>query len=431
MTPTAATHLIDDGPIGWRFKGLPPDAAGGTLAALGAEGRSLFDAGFGWPLLVLRDSALRHNAELMARYCTEHGASIAPHLKTTASPELAEYALRAGAWGVTLATPYQARVFMAAGHARILLANELVDRAFAREVVGWLAEDEARAFYCYVDSREGVEVLRAALDGVATPRPLPVLIEVGHDGGRGGCRDSDAVAAVRDAVRSVDGLALAGVAGYEGSVSHARDAHGLSAVAGYLRSVRRAMELVLPHADPRLDEYVVSAGGSLYFDVVAAELGDWPADRDVRLIIRSGAYLTHDHGLYRALSPLDGSAPGAARVSRLVPAIEVWAPVLSRPEPGLAILGAGRRDLNWDQGLPAPIQARDHRGRDARDAAGWTIDALDDQHAYLRLPPQARLGPSDLVRLGISHPCTIHDRWLTAVVAADDDTVVSVARCYF
>jgi D-serine deaminase-like pyridoxal phosphate-dependent protein len=430
MTPAGA-HLIDDGPIGLRFKGLPPDAADRTLAALGAEGRTLFDGGFGWPLLVLRDSALRHNAELMARYCAEHGASLAPHLKTTASPELAEYALRAGAWGVTLATPHQARVFMAAGHTRILLANELVDRAFAREVVAWLAAAEDRVFTCYVDSTDGVDVLRDALDGVATPRPLPVLIEVGHDGGRGGCRDSGAVAAVRDAVRAVDGLALAGVAGYEGSVSHARDARGLADVAGYLRTVRRAMELVLPHADPRLPEHVVSAGGSLYFDVVAAELGDWPADRNVRLVVRSGAYLTHDHGLYHALSPLDGSAPGPEQAGRLVPAIEVWAPVLSRPEPGLALLGAGRRDLNWDQGLPVPVQARDHRGRDPRDTPGWTIDALDDQHAYLRLPPDARLRPSDLVRLGISHPCTIHDRWLTAVVAADDDTVVSVARCYF
>ncbi|WP_219420181.1 hypothetical protein [Pseudonocardia nigra] len=231
-------------------------------------------------------------------------------------------------------------------------------------------------------------MLREALDGMATPRPLPVLIEVGHDGGRGGCRDLEGVAAVRDAVLAVDGLALAGVAGYEGSVSHARDEDGLSAVAGYLRSVRLAMDLVLPHADPRLGEYVISAGGSLYFDVVAAELGGWPADRHVRLITRSGAYLTHDHGLYSGLSPLDGSAPDPAPGGRLVPAIEVWAPVLSRPEPGLALLGAGRRDLNWDQGLPVPIEAR---GLAARDAAGWTIDALNDQHAYLRLPPEAPL----------------------------------------
>lgn len=436
MTAAARTTgpqspLIDDGPIGWRFKGMPADAAGMTLGEFGAQGRGLFEAGFSWPVLVLRESALQHNAMLMARYTAEHGMSLAPHLKTSASPELAGYALRAGAWGITVATPHQARVFMAAGHSRILLANELVDRDFAREALGWLDGDEARDFYCYVDSREGVAVLREALDGVETARPLPVLIEIGHAGGRGGCRGLDAVAAVRDAVQAADRLALAGVSGYEGSVSHARDEQGLAAVANYLRSVRAAMELVLPQVDLRLAECVVSAGGSLYFDVVAAELGGWSHDRPVRLIARPGAYLTHDQGLYGALSPLDGNAEDQEPARRLAPAIEVWAPVLSRPEPGLAILGAGRRDLNWDEGLPTPIEARNHEGRSRRGADGWTITGLNDQHAYLRVPSTVELGPGDLVRLGISHPCTAHDRWLTAVIAADDDTVVSVARCYF
>ncbi|APU16566.1 MULTISPECIES: alanine racemase [Actinoalloteichus] len=429
--PTPSPGLIEDGPIGWRLKGMPADAAAQTLGEFSALGRGLFDAGFSWPQLVLRESALRHNAALMARYTAEHGMSLAPHLKTTTSPELAEYALREDAWGVTVATPYQARVFMAAGHRRILLANELVDRDFARQVVEWLAQDEAREFYCYVDSVAGVAVLAEALDGSPAARPLPVLIEIGHAGGRAGCRDLDTVAAVRDAVAAADGLALAGVSGYEGSVSHSRDEAGLAAVAEYLRSVRRAMELVLPQADPRLAEHVISAGGSFYFDVVAAELGGVTGERPVRLIARPGAYLTHDNGIYEARSPLDGGGTAVDPAQRLTPSIEVWAPVLSRPEPGLAILGAGRRDLNFDQGMPVPIEARDHAGRSARPAEGWTVTALNDQHAFVTVPPEAQLAPSDLVRLGISHPCTAHDRWLTAVIATDDDVVVSVARCYF
>ncbi|ASO21747.1 D-serine deaminase-like pyridoxal phosphate-dependent protein [Actinoalloteichus hoggarensis] len=429
--PVPTPELIADGPIGWRFKGMPADAAARTLDEFGGRGGNLFDAGFAWPQLVLRESALRHNAALMARYTAEHGMSLAPHLKTTTSPELAEYALREGAWGVTVANPYQARVFMAAGHRRILLANELVDRDFARQVVEWLAADEARDFYCYVDSVAGVAVLAEALEGSACSRPLPVLIEVGHAGGRAGCRSLDTVAAVRDAVASAGRLALAGVAGYEGSVSHSRDEASLTAVAEYLRSLRRAMELVLPRADARLAEHVISAGGSFYFDVVAAELGGLAGERPVRLIARPGAYLTHDNGVYEARSPLDGGGTATDSVARLRPSIEVWAPVLSRPEPGLAILGAGRRDLNFDQGMPVPLEVRDHAGRSARSVEGWTVTALNDQHAFVTVPADARLGPSDLVRLGVSHPCTAHDRWLTAVIATDDDTVVSVARCYF
>ncbi|WP_016701003.1 alanine racemase [Actinoalloteichus spitiensis] len=424
--------FIDDGAIGWRFKGLPPEAAHGTLAELGSSGRRVFDGEFGFPLLVLRDSALRHNAELMALFAAERGMSLAPHLKTSASPQVADYALRAGAWGVTVANPFQARVFMAAGHDRILLANQLVDRAFAVEAAHWLGEEPERRFFCYVDSPAGVAVLADALTSQDTTTPLPVLVEVGHEGGRGGCRDTAALAATVDAVRATPALALAGVSGYEGSVSHSRGGEGLRAVRDYLGWLRAAMDIVLAHRDPRLPEYVVSAGGSLYFDLVGEEIATgWPADPPVRVIARPGAYLTHDQGLYHALSPLDGSGSDPAEVARLAPAIEVWAPVLTRPTPDQVILGAGRRELNYDEGLPLPIEARDHRGGSPRPTPGWQVTALNDQHAFLTVPPDADLGPSDLVRLGISHPCTAHDRWLTAVIAADDDTVVSVARCYF
>ncbi len=72
------------------------------------------------------------------------------------------------------------------------------------------------------------------------------------------------------------------------------------------------------------------------------------------VILRSGAYLTHDHGYYGTVSP---AARGAAGAPPLRPALELWAQVLSRPEPGLALLGAGRRDAGFDQGLPVPLRA--------------------------------------------------------------------------
>ncbi|NKF34777.1 amino acid deaminase, partial [Pseudomonas sp. BGM005] len=37
------------------------------------------------------------------------------------------------------------------------------------------------------------------------------------------------------------------------------------------------------------------------------------------------------------------------------PALRVWAEVLSRPEPGLAIAGMGMRDVAMDQDLPRPL----------------------------------------------------------------------------
>ncbi|RYF69305.1 MAG: amino acid deaminase, partial [Comamonadaceae bacterium] len=49
--------------------------------------------------------------------------------------------------------------------------------------------------------------------------------------------------------------------------------------------------------------------------------------------------------------------------------------------------------------------------------AGWRIDGLNDQHAYLRwdaddaaLAAQAP-GVGERIALGISHPCTTFDKW--------------------
>ena len=73
----------------------------------------------------------------------------------------------------------------------------------------------------------------------------------------------------------------------------------------------------------------------------------------VQVILRSGAYLTYDHGFYGTVSP---AGRGAAGAPVLRPALELWAQVLSRPEPGLALLGAGRRDVGFDKGLPVPLR---------------------------------------------------------------------------
>jgi D-serine deaminase-like pyridoxal phosphate-dependent protein len=95
---------------------------------------------------------------------------------------------------------------------------------------------------------------------------------------------------------------------------------------------------------------LVSAGGSSYFDRVVAQLGPDRFSFPVQTILRSGCYLTHDHGIYRRTSPFDGR--GSPTGPRLRPAFELLASVLSRPEPTLAIVGFGRRDVPIDDRLP-------------------------------------------------------------------------------
>jgi D-serine deaminase-like pyridoxal phosphate-dependent protein len=401
-----------------------------SAASLRAERPALHEAGFTFPLMTLREAALRHNIEGMAAYCAAAGVELAPHGKTAMAPQLAAAQLAAGAWGITAATIDQLCAYRAFGVPRVLLANELVDPAGIGWLAGELAADPGFEAYCYVDSIEAVAILDAALTAHGAPRALPVLVEFGHLGGRTGVRTVQGAVDVAAAAAATSTLRVAGVAGYEGGIGHDADARTLAAVAEYCRTVR-SLFTVLRDSGLIAGDAILTAGGSSYFDVVTRELAaDWKQDARPTVVLRSGAYLSHDHGFYGELSPAER---GAAGELSLLPALELWAHVLSRPEPGLALLGAGRRDVAFDQGLPIPLRVRRPDGSSGPVAAAerWEVTALADQHAFLRLPPRAPLSVGDLVCLGISHPCTTFDKWRVIPVVDAEDRVIDAVHTYF
>ena len=416
--------------IDWRAKGFPASAEGVSADDFVEALPSLFEAGFSWPVMVIRRSAVDHNVSVLADYCANREVSLAPHVKTTMSPQLWERQLAAGAWGLTVATPHQARVVRAHGVRRIFLANELVDSTAAAWAVDEMASDDGFELTCYVDSAAGARILGEATRGRGSRR-LRVVVELGHDGGRTGCRtDADAVSVAR-AVQQEPSLALVGVSGYEGTLGHDRSAATVEAVSSFVHRLR--VVLVAFDSEGLLDkdagEYLVSCGGSAFFDLVTAGLnGAWDTRLPVRVLLRSGAYVTHDSLLYQRLSPL-ADAPVD---SRLKPAIEVWGQVLSRPEPHLALLGVGKRDISFDEGMPVVLAARSLAGTGGiRALKGCAVDQLNDQHAYLSVPDSNDLAVGDLVCLGISHPCTAHDKWQLVPLVDDDHRVVETARSYF
>jgi D-serine dehydratase len=411
-------------------KGFGALAAGGGVSAakLAAARPSLHAAGFTYPLLTLRDSALRSNIAAMAAYCAGAGVALAPHGKTAMSPELAALQLEHGAWGITVATIGQLQTYRAFGFGRLLLANELTDETGIAWLAAELSADPGFEAYCYVDSARGVAILDRILDRRLAGRRLPVLVEIGHARGRTGCRTDEQALAVAKAVHATGTLTVAGVAGYEGSIGGDGEAQILGRVAAFARRLRALADTV-GEAYPGAGELIVTAGGSAYFDVVTRELTaeNRGAGAAVRVVLRSGAYLTYDHGFYGTVAP---ARRGAAGAPVLRPALELWAQVLSRPEPGLALLGAGRRDAGFDKGLPVPLRGRRADGGEAS-IDGGRVTELDDQHAYLRLDAGAALGPGDLVCLGISHPCTTLDKWRVLVVLDDEDRVIGAAHAFF
>lgn len=417
MRAANRTYLVDER-LDWRFKGFPP-AEGVTIGTVGEQGWNLLTGDLPLPVLVLKERALAHNVDLVARWCAEHEVLHAPHGKTMMAPQLAERQLEAGAWAVTVAHAAQARAYRAFGVRRILLANELVDAASLRWLMDELAADPGFDFYCLVDSVAGVELMTAALAGAE--RRVQVLVEAGFEGGRTGCRSTAEALAVARAVWASPVLTLVGVEGYEGIIGGDRSEDSLTAVDAFLRHVRAvALELSRAGLFDERERVLVSAGGSAYFDRVVDLLGGEWLDRPIDLVVRAGGYLTHDEGLYVGVSPL---------AAELVPALEAWGVVLSRPEAELALVGLGKRDVSHDVDLPLPRLAHSRSG--LRPVERMAVTALNDQHAYVRVPADDPLAVGDLLGCGISHPCTAFDKWRLIPVVDERYAVIGAVATFF
>lgn len=420
-----AVAALNDRTLGPEHKGLPPAAWGRTVRQFLDSAPRLAD--FETPVLTVDRSAVAANVALLADWAGAAGVRLAPHGKTTMSPQLWARQLAAGSWGLTFATIWQVQVARSFGVGRVMLANALVDPVGLAWVAAETAQDPAFEFVCWADSVETVAVMDEQLRSAPGAAVIRVIVELGGPHGRTGARTVEQAHAVAAAIGRSERLSLAGVGGYEGALAHDRTPAGLAVVRRYLDEVAR-LHRELAAAGAYSDGAIVTAGGSAYPDLVVeglAELADEQGAHGVptTVVLRSGAYIIHDDGFYAGISPL-----AAARSERpLRSAMHGWARTVSRPEPELALLDAGKRDLPFDEGLPVPQHL----------AVPATVSALNDQHAFLRLPggTAADVPVGTVVRLGLSHPCTAFDKWRLIPVIddadADDPRVVDLLHTFF
>lgn len=414
--------------LNWRYKGVPLGETM-TLSEIGTRGWNVAASDLSLPVTTLRVEAVRHNIAAMAAYCDRNGVSLAPHGKTTMSPQLFGWQLEAGAWAMTAATPGQVQIMRQFGVPRVILANELVEADALRWVGKELENDEGFEFICLVDSIETVALMDAALDGVLTTRRLPVLLELGVAGGRTGIRDLGDAHRLAKSVAASRTLDLVGVETYEGLAGRSASVEDIAAVDDLLSAVR---ELVISLSSSGLfarDEVIVSAGGSVYFDRVVESFRNWPFGEVPHIVLRSGCYISHDAGRYHRLSPLDGRRESDETLS-LWNALESWAVVLSVPEPGLVILGTGKRDVPYDVDLPTPMRVHRKNGS-VSELEKCLITGLMDQHAFMSVDASLSIAPGDIVALGLSHPCGAFDKMPFIPLVDDAWNVVDGVLTFF
>ena len=384
-----------------------------------------------FPLLVLKETALAHNIAVMAEWCKQNGFLLAPHGKTTMCPQIYRRQLEAGAWAITVANVSQAMVCMRSGIRRILIANQVIGRAAVSSLVEAMKDIPDLDIYTLVDSVQTVSQLAGHLERAGTPRPLKVLIEWGLPDWRTGARSLVAALRVHDEVkRHSRVIYFAGVEGFEGLArSDGGPKEVIRQVDTFLEGALKLASKLAPSAPTLPEAPLFSVGGTAFLDRVA-EVGR--AARRFRVLLRSGCYITHDHGLYRERLQAARQRAGDIAMPAFIPALELWAFVQSLPDPGIAIIGFGKRDCAYDLDLPIPLFAVPGSRPIAEQVSlsGARITRLNDQHAYLSGPVE-QLSVGDRLCCGISHPCTAFDKWRAIPVVDDAYNVRDWYRTYF
>jgi D-serine dehydratase len=417
-------------------KGWPTDAGPLPLAAIGRQNWRLLEQALPLPVVVLKDSVLASNSRWMRAFLDQYGVALAPHGKTTMAPQLYARQLADGAFAITVATVQQLLVCRRFGVPRVLLANQLTGPQAIATVARELGQDPTFEFYCLADSVAGVEQLVAGLRASGLRRPLQVLLEVGFAGGRTGCRQLEEALAVARAVAAAPELALVGIEGYEGLIRRDSSAATEARIWEFLAFMR---QVAVHCAEAGLfapGPVLLSAGGTSHFDQVARALRRIDLGRAVQIVLRSGCYLTHDSKMYaQSFAELMQRTPEAQSLAGpgLRPALEIWAYVQSVPEPGRAIVTMGKRDVSHDVDLPIPEHWFRPKLHQAPQPLGssYRVVALNDQHAYMKLPRDHPLQVGDMVGFGISHPCTTFDKWQLLYVVDDDYRVIEGIRTFF
>jgi D-serine dehydratase len=407
MDNWSSTTVIED-----KFKGFPIDSYGKTLEQFLATNPNLFTANFQFPIMVLKESAVKNNIAQMMSFCNSVDAQLAPHVKTTMSPQLAQMQVAAGATALTVANFWQGRIFLKHGFKNLIIANEVLDPTAIAEIAKINKQKQAEIIF-YVDSILALEKIQkhTPLEGEQN-----LFIEIGTENGRGGVRELSLVEQLAQRIRADKRLNLIGVTGFEGAVPDAaRGRRGEKKISKFCQKIVAAAELAYPYKSDQ--QFVISAGGSAYFDIVARELNKFEKPR--RLLLRSGGYITHDHKYYEEIYPF------ALSDRSFKPAIEVWAQVISKPEKDFGVLNLGKRDIGNDLHNPIPIKSYDGQVK----SFSAVIEKLNDQHGYLRGKQEFSL--AQLIGLGISHPCTTFDKWGLIPLVNDDYDLIDCLQTFF
>ena len=299
------------------------------------------------PALVVGVSVLEQNIETVHSFFRQSRANVRPHVAAHGCPAVAQMQLAAGGTvgGISVATVGQAEVFAQQGFSDIFVASEIVTPL----KIGRLCALAHRAkITVAADNAGNIDALSEAAQ--ASGVTLNVVVEIHTRLDRCGVEPGQPSVDLAAAISKARALRFAGLMTYEGAIL-TEDVDELAAESRkWVQQVLDTREMV---ERAGLDVGVVSAGGTHNYEIVGSIDGVTE--------VPAGAYALMEQR-YRGHRP------------ELRPAAMVMSTVISRPQPGLALLDAGQKAMSTDTELPV-----------VEGLPGGSIRAMSAEHGFLAM----------------------------------------------
>lgn len=316
------------------------------------------------PALLVDLDAMESNLQRMAAFFRDKPAKLRPHFKNHKVPLLAWKQIEAGAIGMCCATVREAEILIQHGIRSILIANE----ATATDKIEWIADLCRHAdVIVAVDDERVVEDMACVSRKRGTALSAVVDINVGLN--RCGVPPREPARQLAKTMLE-KGLRFRGLMGYEGHLQALRPGEERDRlVAEVDRALVDSRKLIEAVGIPV--EIVSTSGSGTY-----AEAGSCPGITE----IQAGSYLLMDN-IYMN------------RGSIFTRSLTMLVSVISRQEPGRAVVDSGLKELSAERGLST-----------VKDIEGVELKAQHAEHGLLEIQnPAAALNVGRKIELWVNY----------------------------
>jgi len=278
------------------------------------------------PALWVDLDVMQSNVETISQFLRMNNVNWRPHTKGIKIPAIAHELIQAGAIGITCSKLSEAEVMAAGGIKDILIANEIVGDLKLRRLVS--LRRQADVMVC-LDSHENAQAISSA--AVDAGVKIRVLVELDTGMGRCGIKPGQSAVVFVEQVQELPGLNFAGLMSWEGHTAKI-EVEDLKN-----KSIHESVGQLVHTADmcrsAGVPVQIVSCGGTGTYRITASIPGITE--------VQAGGGIFGDVTYQKWGAGVNCS-------------LFILATVISNPEPGKAIIDAGRKAMNIEYSFPEP-----------------------------------------------------------------------------